>query len=106
MSHSRSSENDPLQSSIQQSLQEIAAQMADPINSATAEQIYQEAVDLLSHLDYTPLTLARVAGTLLVYQLQNIELEELEWFKTQVKQAIEAEEVEELIESMNRTDAL
>jgi len=61
---------------------------------------------LLSHLDYAPITLARVAGTLLVFQSQNSEPDEREWFKTQITETTEAEEVEELIESMNRTDAL
>ena len=95
-----------LQLSIQQSLQDIAVQMEEPITSEAAHQLYQEAVTLLSHIDYAPITLARVAGTLLVFQLQEIEPDEQEWFETQIKSASEAEEVEELIESMNRTDAL
>lgn len=102
MTHSFSREDDAIQSAIQQSLQDIAAQMGEPITLEIAAQLYQEAVDLLSHVDYAPITLARVAGTLLVYQLQNIEPEELKWFKTQIKQTTEAEEVEELIESMSR----
>lgn len=95
-----------LQLSIQQSLQEIAVQMGEPIDPKAAKQIYEEAIELLSHLTYAPITLARVAGTLLVYQLQNIEPEEVEWFKSQVSQSPEAEEVEELIESLHRVDAL
>jgi anthranilate phosphoribosyltransferase len=97
-----SSSNDSLQIAIQQSLQEIADQMGEPITSETAAQLYQEAVDLLNHVDYAPVTLARVAGALLVYQLKNIEPEEIEWFKAQIQEATEAEEVEELIESMSR----
>ncbi len=54
----------------------------------------------------SPLTLARVAGTLLVYQVQDTELEESQWFNNQVKQCLDEEEVEELIESIHRTDAL
>lgn len=80
--------------------------MGEPITLAAAQQLYQEAVDLLSHVDYAPITLARVAGTLLVFQSQELEPEERDWFKAQIKEASEAEEVEELIESMNRTDAL
>jgi hypothetical protein len=97
-----SSKDDSLQSSIQQNLLEIAAQLGDPIDLEAAKQIYREAVDLLSHVDYAPITLARVAGTLLVYQSRNIEPEELDWFKTQIKEATEAEDIEELIESMSR----
>lgn len=98
----RPANDDELQISIQQSLQDIAEQMDEPIDEETATQLYQEAVDLLSHLTYEPITLARVAATLLLYQLQKIEPEELEWFKVQITQATDAEEVEELIESMSR----
>jgi hypothetical protein len=52
------------------------------------------------------MTLARVAGTLLVYQIGDTEPEEIKWFNTQVKQCLDSEEVEELIESIHRTDAL
>ena len=98
--------SDQLQLSIQQSLQDIAVQMEHPISEGLAAQLYQDASDLLSHIDPAPITLARVAGTLLVYQLQNAEAEELEWFKAQVKQCPEDGDVEELIESIHRTDAL
>jgi hypothetical protein len=102
-----SASDNQLQLTIQQSLQDIAEQMGEPITSETAIQLYQEAIDLLSHVvDYAPITLARVAGTLLVFQSQEIEPDEREWFKSQIKEASEAEDVEELIESMNRTDAL
>jgi hypothetical protein len=94
------------QLSIQQSLQEIALQMGHPIHEELAEQLYQDASALLSHIDPAPITLARVAGTLLVYQLQTLDTEELEWFKSQVKQCPDDGEVEELIESIHRTDAL
>jgi hypothetical protein len=101
-----STRDDSLQLSIQQSLQSIAEQMGEPITLATATQLYQDAVALLSHLDYAPITLARVAGTLLVYQVQEIEPEEIEWFKAQISAAATDEEAEELIESINRKDAL
>jgi predicted transcriptional regulator len=96
------SDQEQLQESIQQNLQDLAAQMGEPITSKVATQLYQEATDLLAHLSYEPITLARLAGTLLVYQLQPIEPEELKWLKTQIMEATEAEEVEELIESMSR----
>jgi hypothetical protein len=102
MSHTFASEDDSLQIAIQQSLQAIAEQMGEPITSETAAQLYREAVDLLSHVDYAPITLARVAGTLLVYQLQKIEPEEVEWLKAQIQEATETEAIEELIESMSR----
>jgi len=93
------------QQSIQQSLQEIASQMGKPLNEVAAERLYQDANALLNHVP-EPLTLARVAGTLLVYRIQDIEPEELEWFESQVQQCSSDEEIEELIESLHRTDAL
>ena len=95
-----------LQESLQQSLQDLARQLGQPIDEAAAEQLYRAAHDLLSHLPYTPLTLARVAATLLVYQVQKTDAEEVAWFQTQVQQCPDDAEVEELIESIHRTDAL
>ena len=95
-----------LQRSIQQSLQEIALQMGKPLDEVAAERLCRDAQNLLSHISYEPLTLARVAGALLVYQVQDTELEELEWFRSQVQQCPSDEEVEELIESIHRADAL
>ncbi|HEY9627824.1 MAG TPA: hypothetical protein V6C84_11025 [Coleofasciculaceae cyanobacterium] len=95
-----------LSRSIQHSLQDIASQMGKPLNEVAAARLCQEAHELLHHISYEPLTLARVAGTLLVYQLQKTEAEELVWFKSQVQQCPDDEEVEELIESIHRTDAL
>lgn len=79
--------------------------MGKPLDEAAAERLCQDAHELLGHLPYEPLTLARVAGTLLVYQ-QDTESEELEWFRSQVQQCPSDEEVEELIESIHRADAL
>ncbi|WP_238178437.1 hypothetical protein [Calothrix sp. 336/3] len=76
------------------------------MDKASIRQIYQNAYDLLSHVSPSTLTLARVAGTLLVYRVQDTEAQEVEWFHTQVKQCLNSEEVEELIESISRTDAL
>ncbi len=95
-----------LQRSIQQSLQEIALQMGKLLDEVAAERLCRDAQDLLNHILYEPLTLARVAGALLVYQGQDTELEELEWFRSQVQQCPNDEEVEELIESIHRADAL
>jgi hypothetical protein len=95
-----------LQRSIQQSLQEIASQMGKPLDEVAAEQLYEDANVLLNHVPHEPLTLARVAGTLLVYRGQNTEPEELEWFKSQVQQCSSDEEIEELMESLHRIDAL
>ncbi len=105
MTYSSASEDD-LQHSIEQSLQEMAAQIGQPISARRAEQLYQEAVELLSHVACAPITLARVAGTLLVYQMQNSEPEVLEWFRDQVQHCSDDEEVEELIESIHRIDTL
>lgn len=95
-----------LQRSIQQSLQEIALQIGQPMNEQAVQQVYQSAVDLLSHVAYAPITLARLAGTLLVYQVQDTESEEVEWFTSQVKQCSTDDEIEELIESLHRIDSL
>lgn len=95
-----------LQRSIEQSLQEIAVQMGQPVDQQVTRQVYQTAVELLSHVAYAPITLARLAGTLLVYQLQKTESEEVKWFKSQVKECSNDEEVEELIESLHRVDSL
>jgi hypothetical protein len=95
-----------VQQSIQKSLQDIASQVGQPLDEVAAEQLYQEASLLLARINCEPITLARLAGTLLVYQMQNTEPEELEWFKSQVQQCSSDEEVEELLESMHRTDAL
>ncbi len=107
MMHS-SSPNDEqqLQQLIQQSLQAIALQMGQSIDEQAVQQIYETAVELLSHIPYAPITLARLARTLLVYQLQETESEEVEWFKLQVKQCPNDDEVEELIESLHRIDTL
>jgi len=107
MSSPLSNLEDPdFNSSIQENLKQLSAQLGSPLDKASIREIYQNACDLLSHVSPSPLTLARVAGTLLVYRIQNTETEETEWFNTQVKQCQDEEEVEELIESINRTDAL
>ncbi len=95
-----------LQLTIQDSLQAIAIDLGQPIDEAEAQQLYQDALGLLDHIAWEPITLARLAGTLLVYQAQKIEPEELTWFRLQVKQCQDDEEIEELIESLHRVDSL
>jgi hypothetical protein len=92
--------------SIQESLLQLSSQLGHPLDPPSVEQIYQQARDLLSHISPTPVTLARVAGTLLVYHIQDPEGEELKWFKAQIEQCLDEEEVEESIESLHRTDGL
>jgi hypothetical protein len=92
--------------SIQESLLQLSIQLGHPLDQLSVEQIYQQAQDLLTHISPTPVTLARVAGTLLVYHIQDPEGDELKWFKAQIEQCLDEEEVEESIESLHRTDAL
>jgi hypothetical protein len=107
MSNPLSHPEDPdFHSSIQENLKQLSAQLGSPLDELSVMEIYQDACNLLSHLDPSPLTVARVAGILLVYQIQDTEPEESKWFNTQVQQCQDEEEVEELIESISRTDAL
>ncbi len=92
--------------SIQESLLQLSIQLEHPLDRASVGQIYQNALDLLKHISPAPVTLARVAATLLVYHILDPNTEELQWFKTQIEQCLDEEEVEELIESIHRTDAL
>jgi hypothetical protein len=92
--------------SIPESLLQLSIQLGHPLNRSCVEKLYQNAQALLSHISPTPVTLARVAGTLLVYHIQDPEGEELRWFKSQIEQCLDEEEVEESIESLHRTDAL
>jgi hypothetical protein len=103
MTNSLPGNEDP---SIQENLYQLSIQLEHPLERATVEEIYQNARDLLSHLVPTPVTLARVAGVLLVYRVQNSEADELQWFKDRVKQCRDDEEVEESIESLHRIDGL
>jgi hypothetical protein len=60
-------------SSIQENLKQLSAQLGTPLDEASILEIYQNACDLLSHVSPSPLTLARVAGTLLVYRVKDID---------------------------------
>jgi hypothetical protein len=99
-------EDSSFHASIKESLKQLSAQLGSPLNEASVMKIYQNACDLLSHVSPSPLTLARVSATLLVYRVKDTEPEEIEWFNTQVKECQDEEEVEELIESISRTDSL
>jgi hypothetical protein len=46
-------------STIQESLLLLSSQLGHALDQASAEQIYQNAVDLLSHISLTPVTLVR-----------------------------------------------
>jgi hypothetical protein len=92
--------------SIQDSLVQLSIQLGQPLNRASVDLLYQTAADLLRNVSPAPVTLARVAGTLLVYQIQDPEGEELQWFKAQIEQCLDEEEVEEVIESIHRIDSL
>ena len=92
--------------SIQESLLQLSIELGHPLDKASVEKLYQNALDLLSHISPTPVTFARVAGTLLVYHIQDPAGDELKWFKAQIEQCSDEEEVEESIESLHRTDVL
>jgi hypothetical protein len=92
--------------SVQESLVQLSIQLGQPLNRASVDLLYQMAADLLRNVSPAPVTLARVAGTLLVYQIQDPEGEELQWFKAQIEQCLDEEEVEEVIESIHRIDTL
>jgi hypothetical protein len=89
--------------SIQENLDRESIQLRHPLGLVTVEQLYQNARDLLSHITPTPVTLARVAGVLLIDRIQNSAAEELQWFKDQIAKCRDDEEVEESIESLHRT---
>jgi hypothetical protein len=93
-------------SAIQESLLQLSIQLGHPLDQPSVDRLYQNARYLLSHISPTPVTLARVAGTLLVYHIQDPEGEEVKWFKAEIEQCLDEEEVEESIESLHRTDAL
>jgi hypothetical protein len=92
--------------SIQENLLQLSIQLGHPLDQLSIDRLYQNALDLLTHISPAPVTLARVAGTLLVYHIQDPEGDELKWFKAQIEQCSDEEEVEKSIESLHRTDAL
>jgi hypothetical protein len=92
--------------SIQENLYQLSLQLGHPLDRLIIEDLYKDAKNLLSHIDPAPVTLARVAGVLLVYRIQDSEAEEVVWFKDQIEQCTDDEEVEETIESLHRIDTL
>lgn len=91
---------------VQQNLQQIALQLGQPSDIAAVRELYETAQGLVSHLSPDPLTLARVAGVLLVYQLPDTDPDEVRWFKSELQNCSDIESVEELIDSLSRPDAL
>lgn len=105
----RFSDGDPDEAMIrdvQAHLQRLSEQLGQPRDAVEIAQLYQSAQELVGHLSPNPLTLARVAGVLLVYRLPNTDRDEATWFKTQLKDSQDNEAVEELIDSISRPDAL
>jgi hypothetical protein len=92
--------------SIQGSLLQLSTQLGQTLDQASIDRLCQTAEGLLRNVSPAPVTLARVAGTLLVYQIQDPNGEELQWFKDQIEQCADEEEVEEVIESIHRIDTL
>jgi hypothetical protein len=92
--------------SVQESLVQLSAQLGQRLNRASVDLLYQKAEDLLRNVSPAPVTLARVAGTLLVYQIQDPDGEESQWFNDRIEQCLDEEEVEEVIESIHRIDTL
>lgn len=91
---------------VQESLQQMSSELGHPQDSAAIQQLYQKAQGLLSHLDPDPLTIARVTGVLLVYQLPGTDSEEVQWFESELQNCPDLESVEELVDSIFRPDAL
>jgi hypothetical protein len=55
-------------------------ELEHPQDAEAIQQLYQKAQGLLSHFASDPLTIARVTGVLLVYQLLGTDPEEVKWF--------------------------
>lgn len=91
---------------VQESLQQMSSELGHPQDSAAIQQLYQKAQGLLSHLAPDPLTIARVTGVLLVYQLPGTDSEEVQWFESELQNCPDLESVEELVDSIFRPDAL
>ncbi|MBD1846953.1 hypothetical protein H6F89_26810 [Cyanobacteria bacterium FACHB-63] len=91
---------------VQANLQEIALQLGQPQDAEAIASLYQTAQSLVSHLSPDALTLARVAGVLLVYQLSDADPNEVQWFKSELHHCPDVESIEELIDSLSRPDSL
>lgn len=103
---SNSDENAVVVQAVQDNLQQLSRQLGQPQDADSIQQLYESAQGLLNHLAPDPLTVARVAGVLLVYQLPDTDPNEAEWFQTELGNCQDTEAVEELIDSISRPDAL
>lgn len=91
---------------VQENLQQIALQLGRSNDPVAIKELYRSAEGLVSHLSPDPLTVARVAGVLLVYQVSEVDPDEVKWFKTELQACSDLESIEELIDSISRTDSL
>ncbi|BAU15703.1 hypothetical protein LEP3755_62680 (plasmid) [Leptolyngbya sp. NIES-3755] len=91
---------------VQQNLQQIALQLGQAHDMAAIQELYETAQGLVSHLAPDPLTVARVTGVLLVYQLPDTDPNEVRWFKSELENCPDVESIKELIDSLSRPDAL
>lgn len=99
-------EDETIVQAVQESLQQMALQLGQPHDATAIRQLYESAQELVSHLSPDPLTLARLAGVLLVYQLPDTDRDEVKWFKSEVRNCQDVEAIEDLIDSISRPDAL
>jgi hypothetical protein len=99
-------EDAELVQAVQESLQQMSIELEHPQDAEAIQQLYQKAQRLLSHLAPDPLTVARVTGVLLVYQLPGTDPEEVKWFETELQNSLDLESIEELVDSIFRPDAL
>lgn len=103
---SDSDEDATIVQAVQDNLQQLSRQLGQPQDADSIQRLYDSAQELLSHLAPDPLTIARVAGVLLVYQLPDTDPDEMKWFKAELSNCQDDESVEELIDSISRPDAL
>jgi hypothetical protein len=107
MSYSSDRDEDAtLVQAVQENLQQMSVQLGQPQDADAIQHLYQTAQALLSHLSPDPLTLARVAGVLLVYQLSDTDPSEEKWFKAALQTCSDGEAIEELVDSLSRPDSL
>jgi hypothetical protein len=106
MDHSSDRDNIEVSQAIQENLRQLSEQLGQPQDAATIAYLYESAQELLDHLSPDPLTVGRVAGVLLVYQLPDTDPNEAKWFKSELRACQDNESVEELIDSIFRPDAL
>ncbi|WP_068819537.1 hypothetical protein [Phormidesmis priestleyi] len=91
---------------VQDNLQQMSILLGQPQGAEAIKQLYQAAQAHLSHLSPDPLTLARVVGVLLVYQLPGTDPDEVKWFESELQNCPDVESIEELIDSISRPDSL